>query len=44
MKTIIAATAFILIGVLAWATTITPRVAAATSDAVNPFQVITNAL
>jgi hypothetical protein len=43
-KIVMVAAALILICVGAWAATTTPRVAATTTDAVNPFQVVTNAL
>jgi hypothetical protein len=45
MRTIfMVAAALILICVGAWAVRTTPRVAATTTDAINPFYVVTNAL
>jgi hypothetical protein len=45
MRTIIiVAAALILICIGAWAVRTTPRVAATTTDTINPFEVVTNAL
>jgi hypothetical protein len=41
---VMVAGALILVCVGAWAETTTPRVAAIATDAVNPFQFLTNAL